>query len=138
MTPEQVTLIRASFAKVVPIAETAAQLFYDRLFTLDPTVEPLFQGDMKAQGVKLMRMIGTAVSKLTALDELVPALQELAVRHVGYGVEDRHYATVGAALLWTLEQGLGDEFTDELKQAWTEAYELMSSTMIAAQAEAPR
>ncbi|TQV78121.1 hemin receptor [Exilibacterium tricleocarpae] len=130
MTPEQITLVRSTFAKVVPISETAAQLFYDRLFALDPTVQPLFTGDMKAQGVKLMRMIGTVVSKLTQLEELVPALQDLALRHVGYGVENRHYATVGEALLWTLEQGLGEDFNDEVKAAWTQAYALLSSTMI--------
>lgn len=117
---------------MVPIAATAAELFYGRLFEIAPEVKPLFKTDLKAQGVKLMKMLGTVVNKLEDLDEIVPAAAALAQRHVGYGVKPEHYAPVGAALLWTLEQGLGDAFTAEVKAAWAEAYGILSEAMIGA------
>jgi len=129
MTPEQIALVRSSFAKVVPIKETAADLFYGRLFELDPTLKPLFKGDIKEQGLKLMAMIGTAVGGLDRLDSIVPAVQALGRRHVGYGVTDEHYDTVATALLWTLEKGLGDAFTPDVKMAWTSAYGVLAGTM---------
>ncbi len=108
MTPANQTLVRESFAKVVPIAPQAAALFYDRLFTLDPSLKPLFKGDMEEQGRKLMAMIGTAVASLDRLDTIIPGVQALGRRHATYGVPLASYDTVGAALLWTLGQGLGD------------------------------
>src|SRR5690606_29205002 len=105
MNPEQIKLIQESWAKVVPIAPTAAQLFYERLFETAPEVRPLFKTDLKDQGAKLMKMLGTIVARLDHLGELVPAAQALAVRHVAYGVKAEHYAPVGAALLWTLGRG---------------------------------
>ena len=119
MTPDIQSLVRESFAKVAPISETAASLFYNRLFELDPALKPLFKGDMTEQGKKLMSMIGMVVTNLHRLDSLVPAVRDLGRRHAGYGVEDRHYDTVADALLWTLEQGLGDAFTSETRAAWT-------------------
>jgi hemoglobin-like flavoprotein len=136
MIPEQITLIQTSFAKVLPIADTAAALFYGRLFELDPSLKPLFKGDMHEQGRKLMTMIRVVVNGLNRLDQLVPAIQELGRRHAGYGVRADHYATVGAALLWTLGQGLGDQFTPEVEAAWTTAYTVLAETMRAA-AEVP-
>lgn len=132
MTPKQIELVQSSFAQVAPIADAAAALFYQNLFTADPTLKPLFKGDMQAQGKKLMQMIGVAVGKLDELEVLVPVLQRLGAGHVAYGVEDSHYATVGAALLKTLDQGLGDAFTEEVEQAWITAYGIMANTMIAA------
>lgn len=129
MTPEQIELVRESWDKVRPISEQAADLFYTRLFELDPELKPLFKGDMQAQGAKLMTMIHTAVRSLTQLDALVPAVEALGRRHVGYGVREEHYATVGAALLWTLDQGLGEAFTAEVEAAWTETYTLLATTM---------
>lgn len=129
MTPIQKTLVQRSFAKVAPISEKAAELFYSRLFTLDPSLRPLFKGDMAEQGRKLMRMIGTAVNGLDRLDALVPAVQDLGRRHVKYGVQPAHYDTVGAALLWTLEKGLGDDFTPEVKTAWATVYGILAQTM---------
>ena len=129
MTPEQVALIKTSWEKVLPIAETAAELFYGKLFELDADLKPLFKGDMKEQGAKLMKMINTVVNSLDKLDTIVPAVQSLGERHVGYGVTDEHYDTVAAALLWTLGQGLGDAFTDEVEEAWTAAYVILATTM---------
>lgn len=129
MTPEQIALVRTSFAQVVPIREAAAGLFYGRLFELDPSLKPMFKGDMKEQGVKLMAMIGTAVGGLDRLDSIVPAVQALGRRHAGYGVQAAHYDTVAAALLWTLEQGLGAAFTSDVKAAWTSAYGVLAGTM---------
>src|SRR5262245_7681558 len=110
MTPEQIEDIQASFAKVVPIAPAAAALFYDRLFTIAPEVKPLFKGDIKEQGKKLMSTLAVVVNGLKNLDAVLPVAQQLAVKHVGYGVKAEHYAPVGAALIWTLEQGLKDDF----------------------------
>ncbi len=129
MTPEQVFLVQRSWKQVLPIADTAAELFYGKLFSLDPSVKPLFKGDMKAQGRKLMAMIGTAVGGLSDLRAIVPAVQELGRRHVKYGVKDSHYDTVGGALLWTLEQGLGEAFTPDVKAAWTAVYGVLAATM---------
>jgi hemoglobin-like flavoprotein len=129
MTPENQTLVRDSFAEVVPIAPQAAALFYDRLFALDPSLKQLFEGDMTEQGRLLMTMIGTAVANLGSLEKIVPAVQDLGRRHATYGVQPRHYDTVGAALLWTLGQGLGDAFTPPVEAAWTEAYTIVSTVM---------
>lgn len=129
MTPEQIALVRTSFAQVVPIREAAAGLFYGRLFELDPSLKPLFKGDLKEQGVKLMAMIGTAVGGLDRLDSIEPTVQALGKRHVSYGVQAAHYDTVAAALLWTLEQGLGAAFTPDVKAAWTSAYGILAGTM---------
>lgn len=136
MTPEQALLVKTSWEKVVPISETAAELFYGKLFELDPSVKALFKGDIKEQGAKLMKMINTAVNGLDKLEEIVPAVQQLGVRHVAYGVKDEHYDTVGAALLWTLETGLGDAFTEEVKDAWATVYGVLADTMKAAAADA--
>jgi hemoglobin-like flavoprotein len=129
MTPEKIALVQSTWAQVMPIKDQAAELFYGKLFEMDPAVKPLFKGDMKAQGQKLMTMISTAVAGLTRLDQLVPAVQDLGRRHVGYGVKDAHYDTVGAALLWTLETGLGPAFTPETKQAWAETYGTLAGVM---------
>ena len=136
MTPEQALLVKSSWEKVLPISDKAAELFYGRLFELDPELKSLFKGNMEEQGRKLMRMIGTAVAALDRLEAIVPAVQQLGVRHVGYGVKDAHYDTVGAALLWTLQQGLGDGFTAEVKEAWTSVYGVLAGTMKSAAAEA--
>ena len=136
MEASKITAVQDTFAMVDPIADKAAELFYGRLFELDPALKPLFKGDMTEQGSKLMKMIGIAVRGLTDLDSIVPAVKNLGARHVGYGVKEAHYATVGSALLWTLEQGLGDAFTDEVKGAWTDVYTLLADVMIAAQKEA--
>jgi hemoglobin-like flavoprotein len=132
VTPEQKQLVRASFAKLAPIADDAAALFYQRLFTLDPKLRALFTHDMKEQGRKLMTMIGTAVAQLDKVEALVPVLRELGKRHVGYGVRDSDYDTVATALLWTLEQGLGADFTPVLKDAWTACYGVLAGEMKAA------
>lgn len=129
MTPKQVELVQTSWEKCVPIADQAATLFYGKLFELDPNLKPLFKSDMKEQGRKLMTMITVAVRGLNDLGKLVPAVQDLGRRHVGYGVKDEHYATVGSALLWTLEQGLGSAFTPEVKDAWTTTYTVLADTM---------
>jgi hemoglobin-like flavoprotein len=132
MTPSQIADIQASFAKVAPIADEAAALFYGRLFATAPETRALFTGDMTIQGQKLMGALTTVVDGLGDLDAVVPVAQQLARRHVAYGVKPQHYAAVGAALLWTLEQGLGDAFTTDLRVAWAEAYGVLSGVMIAA------
>jgi len=129
MTPTQKKLVQNSWEQVVPIADTAAGLFYGRLFEIDPTLRPLFTSDIKEQGKKLMTMITTAVRGLDNLEALVPAIQAMGRRHVGYGVKDEHYATVAAALLWTLEKGLGEAFTAEVKEAWVVVYTILADTM---------
>ena len=129
MTNEQIQLVAASFDKIAPRADEAAALFYGRLFEVDPSLRTLFKGDLTEQGLKLMQMIGVAVKGLGRIDDLVPALRALGARHAVYGVKDAHYETVGAALLWALGQGLGPDFTDETKEAWTAAYSILARTM---------
>lgn len=136
MTPEQIETVQSSWEKVKPISEQAAELFYGRLFELDPSLKSLFRGDMKEQGKKLMATLNVAVTSLTKLETILPAVQDLGRRHVQYGVPDESYATVGEALLWTLEQGLGEDFTPEAKEAWTETYTTLSSVMLEASKEA--
>lgn len=132
MNQNTVNLVQTTWAKVAAIAPQAAELFYNNLFAADPSLKALFKGDMTEQGKKLMQMIGAAVGKLNDLDTLVPILQNLAKRHDGYGVKEAHYQTVGGALLKTLEQGLGDDFTPEVKGAWASVYGVMADVMIAA------
>jgi len=136
VTSEQKALVQQSFTQVLPISEQAAALFYSRLFQLDPSLRPLFRGDIQDQGRKLMQMLSFCVGKLNALDEIVPAVKELGRRHASYGVTNASYQTVGDALLWTLEQGLGPRFTPEMKAAWTAVYGVLAATMQAGAAGA--
>lgn len=129
MTPKQIELVQTSYKKVVPIAATAADLFYDRLFEVTPDLRKLFPQDLAEQKSKLMTMLTTAVTNLHQLYTVLPAVQELGRRHVGYGVKPEHYALVGGALLWTLEKGLGPDFTPEVKAAWTETYTTLAGAM---------
>jgi len=130
MTPHQIELVQTSFAKVAPISETAASLFYGRLFEIAPEVKPLFQGDISEQGRKLMATLGVVVKGLTNLEAVLPAAKSLAKKHVSYGVKPDHYRPVGEALIWTLEKGLGDDFTPEIRDAWLAAYGALSGVMI--------
>lgn len=130
MTPEQVKLVQASFAKVAPIADTAATLFYDRLFEVAPQVRVLFPDDMTEQKRKLMGMLAVVVNGLANLPVILPAASMLAKRHVAYGAAPGHYPVVGGALLWTLEKGLGPDWTPEVAAAWTDAYTMLSGFMI--------
>lgn len=130
MTPKQIELVQTSFKAVAGISEQAAELFYGRLFELDPSLRRLFKGDMKEQGKKLMATIGVAVSSLNNLERILPTVQKLGAGHWDYGVRDEHYDTVGAALLWTLEKGLGSAFTPDVKAAWTETYTILASVMM--------
>jgi hemoglobin-like flavoprotein len=130
MTPEQIKAIQDSFAKVAPISEQAAALFYGRLFEIAPAVKPFFRGDMAEQGRKLMATLAVVVNGLSDLDSILPAASALAKRHVEYGVKPAHYEPVGAALIWTLERGLGAAWTAELAAAWSAAYGMLSEFMI--------
>lgn len=132
MTPEQIELVQSTWDAVKPDADTVAELFYQRLFELDPSLKPLFKGDMKEQGKKLMATLNLAVASLTKLEEIQPAVQALGRRHVEYGVPDESYQTVGQALLDTLAKGLGEAFTDDVKEAWTQTYVTLSTVMIEA------
>jgi len=135
MDLEKVALVQQSWKKIVPIADEAAALFYEELFTLDPSLKALFRSDMKAQGRKLTSMLNTAVVNLHKLETILPAVEDLGRRHVGYGVESGHYGTVGTALVSTLEKGLGPDFTPGVREAWVEAYTALATVMQAAAAE---
>ena len=136
MTPQQIELVKKTWVMVVPIADTAAELFYGRLFELEPSYRAMFKNDMAEQGKKLMKTINIAVEALDDVEPLIPVLKQMGADHAGYGVVDRDYNVVGAALLWTLEKGLGDVFTDEVKNAWAAVYEVLANTMKAGAAEA--
>jgi hemoglobin-like flavoprotein len=129
MTPQQVAAVQTSFAAIKPIADTAAALFYERLFAIAPEYKRLFTGDMARQGRMLMNMISTAVNGLSAPETIVPAVKELGRRHSAYGVGEKDYQVVGGALLWTLERGLGVAFTPEVKESWAAAYALLAGVM---------
>lgn len=132
LTDHQIDLVQTSFGQVEPIAEQAAALFYGRLFDIAPDVRSMFGDDMAEQGRKLMATLAFVTKGLQDLDSIVPAARRLGERHVEYGVEPDQYAIVGEALLWTLGQGLGDAFTDDVSAAWTEAYGLLAGVMISA------
>ena len=129
LTERQKALVQNTFASIAGIADDAAVLFYQRLFELDPSLQHLFRHDMAEQRKKLIQMLTAAVKGLDRLDQLVPVVEDLGRRHAGYGVEERHYETVGDALLWTLSMGLGRDFTPEVEAAWVAVYELLASTM---------
>jgi nitric oxide dioxygenase len=130
MTPNQQGLVQSTFDRVLPIADDAAALFYSRLFHLDPTLRPMFSRDLRQQGQKLMDMMAMAVRNLGRYDLIEDGVRALGIRHhVAYGVLEHQYDTVARALLWTLEQGLGDEWSDEVRDAWTAAYVRIAETM---------
>ena len=132
----QIELVQNSFAKVAPIADVAARLFYERMFVVQPSFRPMFPADLTEQRSKLMKTLALAVAGLTKVEKVVPALQTMGRRHVAYGVEDWQYDVVGSVLIWTLGQGLGDDFTDEVREAWVATYTIVAGVMKAAAAEA--
>lgn len=129
ITEKEIEMVQQSWEKCVPIADKAAVLFYGKLFELDPSLRSMFKSDMAEQGKKLMTMITVAVRSLNRLETIVEDVRKLGVRHKDYGVKDEHYDTVGAALLWTLGQALGESFDEELKTAWTKVYTLLATAM---------
>jgi len=135
MNNQEVQNLQRSFELVEPIAETAASLFYARLFELDPSLRPMFKSDLKTQGEKLMSTLKLVVVGLDNPEKIIPAVQSLGKRHASYGVQPQHYETVGAALLWTLEKGLGEAFTPEVEDAWKNAITLLSGLMLEAASE---
>src|SRR5262249_17043179 len=135
ITSNEIALVQTSFARIVMIHATAADLFYDRLFEIAPKLRELFPADLREQKRKLMQMIAVAVGGLNKLDSMVPAVKALGARHSGYGVTAAHYAIVGDALLWTLEQGLGSEWTPEVRSAWAKTYAIVAAAMQAGAAE---
>jgi hemoglobin-like flavoprotein len=137
VTPDHIQIVQETFEMIAPSAETAAALFYQRLFTLDPALRPLFKGDARTQGQKLMSTLALVVRGLGRPEQIVPAARHLGERHASYGVRPAHYRTVGEALLWTLAQGLGASFTDEVKAAWEAAYTLLAELMQEAAAQVP-
>ena len=130
MTPDQVRLVQQSFAKVAPIADQAAIIFYDRLFEVAPAVKALFPADLAEQRKKLMATLAAVVNGLSNIESILPAVSALAVRHVTYGAKAEHYPVVGGALLWTLQKGLGEAWTPDVAAAWTAAYGTLSTYMI--------
>ena len=129
MTPEKIALVKSSWQQVLPIQDTAAQLFYGQLFELDPSLRSLFKGDMVEQGRKLMTMINMVVISLDKLGPILETIEGMGRRHVAYGVTEAHYDTVGSALIWTLGQGLGEQFTPAVENAWADAYNTLASAM---------
>jgi hemoglobin-like flavoprotein len=129
MNQHHVQLVQESYELVKPIAGIAADLFYDRLFQLDPNLRPMFKSDLGEQKHNLMTTLTFAVAGLNKPERIISTVQRLGARHTGYGVQPQHYQTVGAAILWTLAQGLGDAFTPEVEEAWTAVYTLLAETM---------
>ena len=132
MTPEQIEMVQSSWGKVAPIADQAADIFYGHLFENNPSVRPMFPEDMSKQKKALMGILAIAVNGLDKLETILPAVKDLGVRHVAYGTKPEHYGAVATSLLYTLGAGLGDDFTPEVKEAWTEAYTTLANVMIEA------
>ena len=130
MTPDQIRLVQQSFSKVAPISDEAAVIFYNRLFEVAPAVKAMFPADMTEQRKKLMSTLAVVVSGLSNLESILPTASALATRHVSYGAKAEHYPVVGGALLWTLEKGLGPDWTPDVAEAWTAAYATLSGYMI--------
>jgi len=137
MNTNQILLVQASFDLVRPIADQAAETFYNRLFEIAPHYRHMFKNDIKKQGAMLMSTLGLAVGSLNNLEKILPAVRALGQRHAGYGVTAEHYQPVAEAFLWTLEFYLGEEFTPALKEAWVEAYTTLAGVMIAASESVP-
>ena len=138
MTPKQIEIIRETWQRVAPIGEAATELFYSRLFEIDPSVRPLFESvDLPLQRRKLLQALNGVVDGIENLETIVPTIREMGRRHVGYGVTAAHYDSVGGALLWTLEKGLGEAWTEEAAEAWSSAYALLATAMIDAARDVP-
>ncbi|MBK8335930.1 MAG: hemin receptor [Sterolibacteriaceae bacterium] len=135
MSPHQAWIVQSTWPKILPNKDAAAQLFYARLFELDPSLRPMFLGDIGLQGRKLMQVLDSVVNGLADFETIGAAVRDLGMRHVGYGVQDRHYDTVGAALLWAIERGVGAAFTAEVRDAWAAAYGMLASIMRGAAAD---
>jgi hemoglobin-like flavoprotein len=135
MTPAQKQLVQASFARLTPSADAVAAMFYRELFALDPDLRKLFKSDLAEQGQKLMSMLGTAIVNLDRLENFAPAVRDLGRRHANYGVEREDYETVACALIASLEQGLGSDFTPALRDAWTSCYRMLAGEMMAGASE---
>ena len=132
ISKDDIDLVQHSFMRIEPLSMVVGRTFYERLFETNPEIKPLFKGDLESQGEQLMDMIGTAVAGLDDLEKLIPILQELGARHRKYGVEVSHYGAVAEALIWTLEQGLADAFTPDIRAAWVNVYGVLAETMITA------
>ncbi len=129
-TDREIELVRTTWAPVAEDPDAAAALFYGKLFETAPAVKPLFTSDMKEQGRKLMAMVGVAVNNMDRIEEVVPAVQACGKRHVDYGALPEHYPVVGATLLATLGEALGDAFTEDVRAAWSKTYDILASVMI--------
>lgn len=136
MDSETIRLVRTSFAEIAPASDLVANLFYERLFVLEPSLHSLFSDDLGRQKRALMATLQFAVEHLDRPDQLLPAVEQLGIRHANYGVVPDHYPIVGSALLWTLEQALGPAWTPDVTDAWTNAYEVLATTMQVAAARA--
>lgn len=130
MTPEHIHIVQSTWAKVLPIKAIAARLFCERLLETDPSLSCLFRSDMRQQGAKLVQVIDAAVNALSRLDRMAPLMQVIGRRYADRGVDDYHYGMVGNALLWTLDKGLGEEFTPKVRDAWATVYRELAAAML--------
>jgi hemoglobin-like flavoprotein len=130
ITDAQIELVQSSFQHVLPIADAAGVMLYERIFTLAPSARALFDDDIRPQAKRLMAAVKTVVDGLDSLDAVAPFLIRLGARHGRYGVQPEHFDVGGAALMWTLEQGLGDQFTPEVRDAWTAAWTIIADAML--------
>ena len=135
MNTQQIEIVQRTFALAAPMAKELTDTFYARLFVLDPSLRPMFGSDIKRQGEKLVTVLAFVVNGLSKPDTILEPVRRLGERHVHYGVQSNHYATVGEALLWTLQELFGPAYTPEVADAWTAAYTLLSGVMMEAAAE---
>jgi nitric oxide dioxygenase len=136
MTPTQVALVRAGFDRIAPMAQDVGLAFYQKLFELNPALRPLFAEDLRPQVGHLMTALTMVIRSLDDLSPVLGRVRVLGRSHASYGVKPADFSTVGAALLATLDEGLGEDFTDEAREAWTLAYTTLAGAMTAAMADA--
>jgi nitric oxide dioxygenase len=132
MNVEQVQLVRDSLVHVRPIADGIAESFYSHLFEIAPHLKKLFTGNMKTQGAMLMTSLELAVSSMDDMERILPSVQALGERHSSYGVKKDYYPYAKESFLWALEKHLKDEFTPQLKNAWSESFDTLIGMMISA------
>jgi hemoglobin-like flavoprotein len=130
MTDLKILAVKNTWSYIIFQAEEVGQLFYNKLFELDPSLRQLFRGNIEQQGKKLMDMLTMIISRLQRLEDIEKEVKALGHRHVGYGTKPEHYQSVGKALLWALENSLEEQWNEETRQAWTEAYNVMANTML--------
>lgn len=132
---ELIDLVQASWEKILPHRKHATAFFCEKLFELDPDLKRLFEGDAHNQARKMMLMLGQTVASLGRLEKVLPMLNDVAMKHIQVGAKEKDYSSVRSALIWTLEQGLAEAFTVDVRVAWNQTFSALVDVMQRASAD---